>query len=66
MLIETFGDGDSPCHTTIYRRFQALDIKRNDGVFTVTGDGTDRFYSGGVLSGIHNTCRVRIAVGDEE
>ena len=24
MLIETLGDGDSPCYTTIYRRFQAL------------------------------------------
>ena len=40
MLIETLGDGDSPCYTTIYRRFQALEVKRNGGVFTVTGGGT--------------------------
>ena len=40
MLIETLGDGDSPCYTTIYKRFQALDIKRNGGVFTVTCGGT--------------------------
>ena len=40
MLIETLGDGDLPCYTTIYRRFQALDVKRHDGVFTVTGGGT--------------------------
>ena len=40
MLIETLGDGDSPCYTTIYRRFQALDVKRHDGMFTVTGGGT--------------------------
>ena len=40
MLIEMPGDWDSPCYATIYRRFQALDIKRNDGVFTVTGGGT--------------------------
>ena len=40
MLIEMLGDGDSPCHTAIYRRFQALDVKRNDGVFTVTGGRT--------------------------
>ena len=29
-----------PCYTTVYRRFQALEIKRNGGVFAVTGDGT--------------------------
>ena len=40
MLIETPGDEDSPCYTTIHRRFQALDVKRNGGVFTVTGGGT--------------------------
>ena len=40
MLIETLGDEDSPCYTTIHRRFQALDVKRHDGVFTVTGGGT--------------------------
>ena len=40
MLIETLGDEDSPCYTTIHRRFQALDVKRHDGVFTVTDDGT--------------------------
>ena len=40
MLIEMPGDWDSPCYATIYRRFQALDIERNDGVFTVTGGGT--------------------------
>ena len=40
MLIETPGDWDSPCYTTICKRFQALDIERNDGVFTVTGGGT--------------------------
>ena len=40
MLIETLGDGDLPCHTTIYRRFQTLGVKRNDGVFTITGGGT--------------------------
>ena len=39
MLIETLGDEDSSCYTTIYRRFQALDVKRHDGVFTVTGGG---------------------------
>ena len=40
MLIETLGDWDSPCYTTIYRRFQALEVKRNGGVFTVTDCGT--------------------------
>ena len=40
MLIETLGDEDSPCYTTIHRRFQALDVKRNGGVFAVTGCGT--------------------------
>ena len=40
MLIETLSDEDSPCYTTIHRRFQALDVKRHDGVFTVTGGGT--------------------------
>ena len=29
-----------PCYTTVYRRFQALEIKRNGGVFAVTDDGT--------------------------
>ena len=42
-LIETPGDEDSPCYTTIYRRFQALDVKRDDGVFAVTGGGTVPF-----------------------
>ena len=28
MLIETLGDMDSPCYTTIYRRFQALEVKK--------------------------------------
>ena len=42
-LIETLGDGDSPCYTTIHRRFQALDVKRDDGVFAVTGGGTVPF-----------------------
>ena len=40
MLIETLGGRDSPCYATIYRRFQALDVKRHDGVFIVTGGGT--------------------------
>ena len=40
MLIETLGDWDTPCYTTIYRRFQALEVKRNGSVFTVTGGGT--------------------------
>ena len=40
MLIETLGDWDTPCYTTIYRRFQALEVKRNGRVFTVTGGGT--------------------------
>ena len=40
MLIETLGDWDTPCYTTIYRRFQALEVKRNGNVFTVTGGGT--------------------------
>ena len=35
MLIETLGDGDSPCYTIICRRFQALDVKRNGGVLAV-------------------------------
>ena len=39
-LIETLSDEDSPCYTTIHRRFQALDVKRHDGVFTVTGGET--------------------------
>ena len=39
MLIETLGDWDTPCYTTIYRRFQALEVKRNGSVFTVTGGG---------------------------
>ena len=38
MLIKTLGDRDLPCYTTIYRKFQVLDVKRNGGVFTVTGD----------------------------
>ena len=40
MLIETLGDCDAPCYTTIYRRLQALKVKRNGSVFTVTGGGT--------------------------
>ena len=40
MLTGTLDDEDSPCYTTIHRRFQALDVKRHDGVFTVTGGGT--------------------------
>ena len=40
MLIETLGDWNAPCYTTIYRRFQALEVKRNGSVFTVTGGGT--------------------------
>ena len=40
MLIETLGDWDTPCYTTIYRRFQALEVKSNGSVFTVTGGGT--------------------------
>ena len=40
MLIETLGDWDTPCYATIYRRFQALEVKRNGSVFTVTGGGT--------------------------
>ena len=43
MLIEALGDGDSPCYTTMHRRFQALDVKRHDGVFAVTGGGTVPF-----------------------
>ena len=39
MLTGMLDNGDSPCHTAIYRRFQASDIKRNNGVFTVTGGG---------------------------
>ena len=42
-LIETLSDEDSPCYTTIHRRFQALDVKRHDGVFAVTGGGTVPF-----------------------
>ena len=42
-LIETLSDKDSPCYTTIHRRFQALGVKRDDGVFTVTGGGTVPF-----------------------
>ncbi len=42
-LIETLSDEDSPCYTTIYKRFQALDVKRHDGVFAVTGGGTAPF-----------------------
>ena len=33
-------DRDLPCHTTIYKRFQALKVKMNGGMFTVTGGGT--------------------------
>ena len=40
MLVETLGDWDTPCYTTIYRRFQALEVKRSGSVFTVTGGGT--------------------------
>ena len=40
MLIEALGDWDTPCYTTIYRRFQALEAKRNGSMFTVTGGGT--------------------------
>ena len=40
MLIEALGDWDTPCYTTICRRFQALEVKRNGSVFTVTGGGT--------------------------
>ena len=40
MLIETLGDWNTPCYTTIYRRFQALEVKRNGNAFTVTGGGT--------------------------
>ena len=40
MLIETFGDWDMPCYITIYRRFQALKIKRNGSMLTVTSGGT--------------------------
>ena len=40
MLVETLGDLDTPCYTTIYRRFQALGVKRNGRVFTVTGGRT--------------------------
>ena len=40
MLIEALDDWDSPCHTTIYRRFQALEVKRNGNVFTITGGRT--------------------------
>ena len=40
MLVETLGDWDTPCYTTTYRRFQALEVKRNGSVFTVTGGGT--------------------------
>ena len=40
MLIETLGDWDTPCYTAIYRRFQALEVKRNGSVFTVTGGWT--------------------------
>ena len=43
MLTEMLGDGDSPCYTTISRRFHALEVKRNGGVFTVTGGGTAPF-----------------------
>ena len=38
--IETLGDWDVPCYTTIYRRFQSLKVKRNGNVFTITGGGT--------------------------
>ena len=40
MLIETLGYWDAPCYATIYRRFQALEVKRNGNAFTVTGGGT--------------------------
>ena len=40
MLIETLGGWDAPCYTTIYRRFQSLEVKRNGNVFTITGGGT--------------------------
>ena len=40
MLIETLGDWDTLCCTTIYRRFQTLEVKRNGSVFTATGGGT--------------------------
>ena len=30
MLIETLGDWDTPCYTTIYRRFQALEVKSSN------------------------------------
>ena len=43
MLTEMLGDEDSLCYTTIYKRFQALDVKRHDGVFAVTGGGTVPF-----------------------
>ena len=33
MPVETLGDLDTPCYTTIYRRFQALGVKRNGCVF---------------------------------
>ena len=42
MLIEAFGDRDTPCYTTTYRKFQAFEITRNVSVFTVTGGGTVR------------------------
>ena len=40
MLIETLDDRNSPCYTTMYRRFQALDVKRNSGVLAVMGGGS--------------------------
>ena len=39
MLIEALGDWDTPYYTAICRRFQTLEVKRNDSMFTITGGG---------------------------
>ena len=39
MLMMTLADEDALCCTTIFRRLQSLDVKREGNVFTVTGNG---------------------------
>ena len=39
MLMMALADEDAPCYTTIFRRLQSLDVKREGNVFTVTGNG---------------------------
>ena len=52
---ETLGDWDAPCYTTIYRRFQSLEVKRNGNVFTITGGGTIRVRLAATLPALSST-----------